>query len=128
MPKFMSAAFVYFALVFAIGFVLGTIRVLITAPAVGEVWATVVELPVMLAASWFVCAWTIRRHQVPPRVGARIGMGLLALLLLLTAETALGVAGFGRTLEMQFSEYLQPGPLLGLLAQMAFAAFPVAQR
>lgn len=128
MPSFVPAAAVYFVIVFAIGFVLGTLRVLLTAPVMGEAGATVLELPVMLGASWFVCAWTIRAFAVPSRAGVRAAMGLLALLLLLTAETALGVAGFGRTLDQQFAEYLKPGPLLGLVAQMAFAAFPAAMR
>jgi hypothetical protein len=126
--RFAPAAAVYFAIVFAVGFVLGTIRVLIAAPALGEAWATVLELPVMLAASWLACGWTVARFKVPPRAGARIAMGLLALLLLLTAETAIGVAGFGRTLDQQFSEYLKLGPALGLAAQMGFAVFPLVRR
>lgn len=121
-------AFIYFAIVFAIGFALGAIRVLMITPAMGEVLATVFELPAMLAASWFVCAWIIRRYRIPPSAGTRMGMGLLALLLLLTAETALGVFGFGRNIEAQVAEYLKIGPLLGLAAQMAFAAFPLLQR
>lgn len=128
MPRFVSAAAVYFAAIFALGFALGTARVLVTAPALGEVWATVLELPVMLAASWFVCGYAIRRYAVSPQTGPRMGMGLLALLLLLAAETALGVAGFGRSLDQQFSEYLKLGPALGLMAQLAFASFPLAQR
>lgn len=128
MPRFVSAAAVYFAAIFALGFALGTARVLVTAPALGEVWATVLELPVMLAASWFVCAWSIRRYAVSPQTGPRMGMGLLALLCLLSAETALGVAGFGRSLDQQFSEYLKLGPALGLMAQIAFACFPLVRR
>jgi hypothetical protein len=128
MPRFVSAAAAYFAAIFALGFLLGTLRVMVTAPAIGEVWATVLELPVMLAASWFMCAWAIQRFEVPSSAGPRAGMGLLALLLLLTAETVLGVAGFGRTLDQQFSEYQKLGPALGLVAQIAFAAFPLVQR
>jgi hypothetical protein len=128
MPRFIPAATVYFTAVFALGFALGTIRVLMTAPVLGEAWATLLELPVMLAASWIVCGWTIAKFAIPPAVGPRAGMGLLALLLLLAAETALGVAGFGRTLDQQFSEYLKLGPALGLIAQIAFAAFPVLRR
>jgi hypothetical protein len=128
MPRFVSAAFVYFAIVFALGFVLGTIRVVLTAPAMGDVWATIVELPAMLAASWIACGWTIMRFRVPARAGARAGIGLLALLFLLSAETALGVVGFGRSVETQFAEYLKTGPLLGLIAQMVFAAMPLLRR
>lgn len=128
MPKVIPAAFAYFALIFALGFALGAVRVLVTAPAMGEVWATALELPVMLAASWVVCAWAIKRFAVPPQGGPRLGMGLLALLLLLSAETVLGVYGFGRTLAEQAAAYRNPGQFLGLLAQIAFAAFPAIMR
>ena len=99
-----------------------------TAPAIGEIWATLAELPVILAASWVACGWTIARFQVPRSSGARAGMGLLALLFLLFAEMLLGVVGFGRTVEMQLAANLKTGPILGLLAQIAFACFHVVQR
>jgi hypothetical protein len=54
-------------------------------------------------------------------------MGLLALTLLLSAEAALSVVAFGRDLAAHFAEYMRVGPMLGLLAQLAFAAFPVLQ-
>lgn len=44
-----SAGLAYWAVVFALGFVLGTIRVLWLAPLVGLIPATALELPVMLA-------------------------------------------------------------------------------
>jgi len=42
----------YWAAVFLIGFVLGTLRVLFVAPSVGETAAVLAEMPFMLAASW----------------------------------------------------------------------------
>jgi hypothetical protein len=38
-----------------------------------------------------------------------------------------GVAGLGRTLEMHFADYLKTGPMLGLMAQLGFASFPLLQ-
>jgi hypothetical protein len=42
----------YFAGVFAVGFLLGTVCTLWLAPAVGEVAAVAIELPVIIGASW----------------------------------------------------------------------------
>lgn len=117
----------YFALMFAIGFVLGTARVLLIAPQVGEWGAAAIELPIMLAISWFVCAWLIRRLAVPARVGARIAMGVVAFALLMVAEVMLGITLFARTLEAQIAAMIVGPGLAGLAGQLAFAAFPLVQ-
>lgn len=123
----LKAAVIYFAVVFAVGFVLGAIRVMIVAPQLGEAIATLIELPLMLIASWFVCTWTVRRFAVSPALGPRLVMGLLAFGLLIAAEMILGTVGFGRTLSEQIQAYCTFGPLLGLMAQIVFAVFPMIQ-
>lgn len=127
MLNILKAAIAYFATVFAAGFLLGILRVTMVAPFLGEVMATLVELPVMLLASWFVCSWIIRRLAVPEDHRPRIIMGLLAFVLLIAAEMVLGFLGFGRNLSDQLQAYRSTGPLLGLLAQIAFAGFPWIQ-
>jgi hypothetical protein len=117
----------YFAAVFGLGFVLGTVRVLLVAPAVGVLPATLIELPIMLLASWRICAWSVRRFKVPSELRARVAMGALAFTLLIAAETALGVWGFGLTLQQLLTGYRDAGPLLGLAAQIAWAVFPLIQ-
>ncbi len=49
------AGVLYFGLVFALGFILGTLRVLVLEPRLGSTGAVLLELPVMLAASWLLC-------------------------------------------------------------------------
>lgn len=119
------AGSVYFALVFALGALLGTLRVLVLVPRFGELAAVAFELPIMLAASWAVCGWTVRHLRGVAQVGARIVMGGIAFLLLLAAEFALGSAGFGRTFADQLASYRAPAAQLGLMAQIAFALFPL---
>jgi hypothetical protein len=50
----------YFVIVFAAAFALGALRVTFIVPAVGSVWATLLELPLTLAASWTACGWLVR--------------------------------------------------------------------
>jgi len=83
------AGAVYFVLVFAVGFVLGFIRVLWVVPAVGVMWAELIEAPLMLVAILLAARWTVRKLGVPPTTRARLGMGLVALGLLLCTELTL---------------------------------------
>jgi len=46
-----AAGALYALIVFLIGFIFGTVRVLLLAPRLGEIAAVVLETPVMLAAS-----------------------------------------------------------------------------
>lgn len=112
----------YFVIVFAIGFVLGTIRTLALAPSLGEVRAVLIELPIMLTASWLVCGWLLKR--TPLRASDAAAMGASALALLLLAEAALSIMAFGRTPLEHLALYAQPAHVLGLIGQVLFGAFP----
>jgi hypothetical protein len=72
------------AIYFAIVFVFGDIRLIIVAPPLGEVSATLIELTLMLIASWFICTWMVRRFA------HHLLMCLLAFVLMIASETILG--------------------------------------
>jgi hypothetical protein len=59
-----EAGALYAIIVFLIGFILGSIRVLLVAPRLGETIAVIIEAPVILAASWFVCRCCVKRLDV----------------------------------------------------------------
>jgi hypothetical protein len=122
------AGLAYAALVFALGFALGTIRVLVVAPRVGDTAAVLFELPLMLAASYLACRALVGRFAVPSAAAPRLAMGGLALAVLFLAEAAVGVLGFGRTLAEHLATYRAPGAQLGLAAQLVFAALPLVVR
>jgi hypothetical protein len=84
-----EAGVLYFALVFGAGFVLGTVRTLWVVPRVGTRTAELVETPIMLVVTILVARWIVMRLAVPPTSSARLGMGCIALLLLLVAEFGL---------------------------------------
>jgi hypothetical protein len=81
-----KAAGIYFALVFGAGFVLGTIRVLWLVPAVGTRTAELFEMPVMLAIVILSARWVTQQFQVPPTASSRLGMGGVALAMVLALD------------------------------------------
>jgi hypothetical protein len=118
------AALAYFALVFLAGFALGAIRVLFVAPRWGELPATLLEAPIMLAVSWFACGAAIRKFGVPGR-RAGLAMGAVAFVLLMTAELALSLFGFRRSPAEFLHGYATPAGLVGLASQIAYGLFPI---
>ena len=125
--RILRAGALYFALVFAIGFLLGTIRVIVVGPSVGELNAVLLELPVILAASWFICRRLTTSLQVPPDLTSRVGMGASAFVLLLAAEVVLSVFLFGNSLDRHFENFRTFHGAIGLAGQFAFALFPIIQ-
>lgn len=125
MKRAIAAGVLYFLLIFLLGMALGTVRILLIEPRVGEVASVVLELPLMLAASWFVCGWLIRFLSVPAAVPSRAAMGTVAFALLMAAELALSLYAVNGNARDHFRNYGQAAPLIGLLGQLAFAAFPL---
>ncbi len=120
--RVLKAGFAYFALVFAVGFVLGVIRISFLVPALGVRWAELLELPVMVFASFLAARYFVGRYGRFSGV-QRLLVGIFALLLLLTAELALTVA-----LGESIRDYvLGRDPVSGsayVVSLMIFAAFP----
>lgn len=116
-------ALAYFAAVFAIGFLLGTLRTLWIERWVGARAAELAEMPFMIAASYLVARALVDRHAAVGIRGAAL-VGLAALALLLGAELA--VVAFVR--EQSLVDYVESrDPVSGsayVLALLLFAAFP----
>jgi hypothetical protein len=124
----LRAGALYFALIFAAGFVLGTLRVLALEPALGAWGALALELPVMLALSWAACGWTLRKLRVPVAPTPRLVMGAVFLLLLMAAEFGVSVLALGRSASAHFDTYRTALGLVGLAAQLLTASFPLLRR
>jgi len=122
------AGLLYLAIVFAAGFALGTLRVLVVVPHIGELSAVLAELPILLGVSWIACGYAIRRCDVDATFDARGTMGIVAFGVLMAVEFLMANVGFGRSLAEHLSRYAEPAQALGLAGQMAFGAMPLFRR
>jgi len=82
----LKAGLLYFAIVFAVGLILGSIRLLWAVPRFGSRAAELMEMPFMLIAIVLAAFWVVRHLSVPPGVWTRLCMGCVALGFLLLAE------------------------------------------
>lgn len=81
-----KAGALYFALVFAAGFILGIIRTVWVVPRLGTPWAEILEAPFMVLISFLAACWVVRRLSLPPSLRLRIAVGLIGLIFMLLAE------------------------------------------
>lgn len=125
--KSIQAGLVYFIGVFALGFALGAIRLMLLVPTLGELLAVIVETPVILAACWLLCRRAIVRLQVPGSASARLLMGITAFALLMIAEFGLATLMFAETPAEYLAGFSSAAGLLGLLGQIVYGLFPLLQ-
>ena len=85
----LKAGALYFALVFGAGFVLGPIRILWLVPRFGTRIAELMETPLMLAVIIVAARWVVRRLALSSTSSKRLGVGIIALGLLLVVEFSL---------------------------------------
>lgn len=126
MTAALRAAVAYVLIVFAAGAVLGTLRTYLIAPIVGESWAVLLELPIMLVIAWSASRTVIDRSALPRRTGPAIAMGAAALAMLLVAEAGLSLL-LGRSLAQHLELYSALPARLGLMGQVVYALFPLIE-
>ncbi len=118
----LKSGLLYFTIVFAIGFLLGTIRVLWVVPYVGILVAELMEMPLMLIAIVMTTNWLVQRLSIPPLWWVRLGMGFVALVCLLGVE-------FGPVLYLRglsITDYLSTrNPIAGAVYYWMLGVFTV---
>ncbi|HWA39342.1 MAG TPA: hypothetical protein VG873_15905 [Burkholderiales bacterium] len=120
MPRTVIAGLAYFAMVFGAGALLGTLRVLWIAPALGARVAELAEIPLMLALAALAARWIVRRLALG--FGERLGAGILALALVLACEFTVVLAARGLTLARYFETF---DPVSGTAYYVALLVFMV---
>jgi hypothetical protein len=120
--QIMKAGMLYFALIFGAGFVLGPIRILWVVPRFGTRIAELMEAPIMLVVIIVAARWIVRRLAVPSALSVRLGMGCIALSLLLVAEFTLVLWLRG----LSVSDYLASrDPVSGTVYYVMLGAFAI---
>ena len=118
--KILKAGALYFALVFAAGFVLGTIRTLWIVPRLGTRKAELMEAPIMFAITVLASRWVVGRLAIRASFPARLAVGLIALGLLLLTEFTVVLWIRGLTI----AEYLAcQDPVAGTVYVVLLASF-----
>ena len=87
--QILKAGLFYFALVFGAGFLLGPIRLRWGVPRFGTRMAELMETPIMFVVVVVAARWIVRRLAVPSTPSCRLGIGCVALSLMLVAEFTL---------------------------------------
>ena len=121
------AGFAYAISVFAIGFALGAIRVTVLVPRLGPMASVLLEAPVILMASWYVSKAVTARFDVAAEFGPRGLMGATAFAVLMGCEFALAALVFDQSSSQFVRQYATAPGMIGLVAQVCFAAFPLWQ-
>ena len=75
---------------------LGGLRTRVLGPLLGALAAVLKELRLILTIAWLACTRILRRWPLSPR--SAMGMGAIAFLLLMGAETGLSTLLAGRSL------------------------------
>ena len=122
------AAAVYFGIVFGVGFLLGSIRIPLLVPRLGERVAELTEMPLMFVAIYLAAGYVVRKHGPLLAPAGWALVGVLSLSMLVAAELLLAVALAGRGV----GEYIASrDPVSGsvyLIMLVVFAAMPWLRR
>ena len=120
--QILKASLLYFAVLFGVGFALGTVRTLWVVPRIGMRWAELAEMPIMLVVIILAARWTILRLAIPSTTSARLAMGGTALVFLLVAEFGLVLWLRGLSLREYFATR---DPVSGIVYFVALGVFAV---
>jgi hypothetical protein len=118
----LKAGVFYFVLVFGVGFVLGPIRILWIVPRVGQRTAELMEAPIMLGVIVLAARWIARRVAGPPTPLRLLGIGIVALGVLLVVEFTVVLWLRGLTIGEYFG---RRDPVAGTVYIMMLGVFAV---
>ncbi len=121
----LKAGVLYCVIVFGVGFVLRFIRVLRTVPRFGTMVAELMKMPLMLVAIIFAARFTIRRLGMPSAPLKRLGVGFIALGLLLMSEGTIVFSLQGFSIQEYIEDREPVSGIVYLVMLLIFAIMPL---
>lgn len=124
----LRSAVAYFGIVFGAGFLLGSVRVPLVVPLIGERAAELAEMPLMFIAIYLAAGYLVRKYWGLVSPGGWALVGVAALGLLLCAELLVAGVLAGRDLAEYIAsrDPVSGTVYLGML--VVFAAMPWLRR
>lgn len=123
--RILRAAAIYFVIVFAVGLLLGPVRVLWIEPWLGQTLAVLCEAPFLIAAMIVGARLAPRWAGVQGGWGARLTMGLVALVFQQMADLAVGFGLRGLALGEQLAYFATPPGYIYAATLVVFACAPL---
>lgn len=115
-------AIAYFSAVFAFAFAMGVARTLVIAPRIGATAAVLLEVPILLTASWLIARRLLRDRDLA--LPQRIAVGTIAFVFTMASEVVLSALMRGQSAGEWAATVVAPIGLVGLAGQLGFAAIP----
>ncbi|UPT64677.1 MAG: hypothetical protein M0D54_09320 [Hyphomonadaceae bacterium JAD_PAG50586_4] len=123
--RVLSAAAIYFVIVFAVGLSLGPVRVLWLEPWIGRTLAVLCEAPFLLIAMWFAARWAPGWVKLEPGSARRLGVGVVALAFQQVADLAVGFGLRGMNLSDQIAYFATLPGIIYIAILIIFATMPL---
>jgi hypothetical protein len=125
LARSLAATLAYFAIVFAVGCILGPVRVLLLEPHLGRARATLLEAPLLIVAMIVAAHYVTQRFGLSGHAAGLAVLGIAAFSLVMLADLMVGLLFVQMSIGDQLLDLMTPGGLiyLGLLA--VFAAMPL---
>ncbi|MBI3439034.1 MAG: hypothetical protein HY054_10400 [Proteobacteria bacterium] len=121
----LTAAALYFCMVFLVGALLGPLRVLWLEPFAGPTIAVLCEAPLLILAMSFVSRWAPAWASFDGGWLSFLAMGMLALILQQVADLAVGFGLRGMTFDSQLRYFQTPPGWIYAFCLAVFALMPV---
>jgi hypothetical protein len=120
----LKAILLYFAIVLGSGFLLGVFRVPVLVPRLGERYAELLEMPVMLVVIVFAARYVVARYKLLASVGLRLQVGFAALALSVAAELLMAAALQSQSVAKYIASRDPVSGSVYLLLLLVFALMP----
>ena len=114
----------YFGIVLGTGFALGAVRVPLLVPRLGERYAELLEMPIMLLVIVLAARYVVKRFNLAPDPVIRLQVGFAALAVSVAAELLLATVLQSQSLTQYLSSRDPVSGSVYLLLLLVFALMP----